>query len=114
MPGGLLKIPLHIGNACSSDNIRHGDIVEVKGELVLCNASNCETLTSRGIFEQLQNCATEISQLKLFKHFQHNYRPHIKAWFIQAIDRAAELISRNLELRMLQQEIEVEANEHKK
>lgn len=70
-------------------------------------ANHQSFLTSRGIAEQVALTTTTDNKpnLKLLKHYQEHYKPAIKLWFAQPINRAEDLIQRNLELRMLQEEM---------
>lgn len=84
--------------------------MEITGELVLYNTKNPQDnhhtfVTSKGIVEQLASTTNDVEHNKLFKYFHSNYKPAIKVWFVQPISRAGDLIQRNLELRMLQEQI---------
>lgn len=84
--------------------------MEITGELVLFNTKNSQDnhrtfLTSKTIVEQLTLTKNDEEHKKLLKYFHDNYKPAIKVWFAHPINRAGDLIQRNLELRMLQEQM---------
>lgn len=46
------------------------------------------------------------SKEKLLSYYKENYKPAINVWFAKQISSAADLISRNLEIRLLEQAVE--------
>lgn len=108
LPEGTLTLRL-LTFSYFGTHLQNGLYVEINGEVVLINIKDCQNnhhtpLTSRGINEELQGAKNEDEQKKLLKYFHENYKPAIKVWFVQPISRASDLISRNLELRMLQEQ----------
>lgn len=92
----------------SGNELSNSKYVEISGEVVLYNTkepkANHQTfLTSRGIAEQI--ALNDNKDNKLLKYYQEHYKPAIKVWFVQPINRAEDLIQRNLELRMLQEQM---------
>lgn len=111
LPEGTLSIRL-LTFSYFGTKLTDSKYVEISGEVVLYNttepkANRQSFLTSRGIAEQvaLTTITDNKSNLKLLKHYQEHYKPAIKLWFVQTINRAEDLIQRNLELRMLQQQM---------
>ncbi|KAM7360059.1 modigliani [Cochliomyia hominivorax] len=109
LPEGTLSLHL-LTSSYFGNQLQNKKYVEITGELVLFNINNPQDnyptpLTSKGIREQLYATKNEEEHNKLLKYFQNNYKPAIKVWFVQQINRAGDLIQRNLELRMLQEQI---------
>ncbi|TMW49300.1 hypothetical protein DOY81_005600 [Sarcophaga bullata] len=109
LPEGTLSIRL-LTFSYFGTKLTDSKYVEICGEVVLYNTKEPEAnhqtlLTSRGIAEQvaLTKTTDNKANLKLLKHYQEHYKPAIKLWFVQQINRAEDLIQRNLELRMLQE-----------
>ncbi|XP_037816557.1 uncharacterized protein LOC119606955 [Lucilia sericata] len=105
LPEGTLSIRLLTFSYFGTQLINNKH-VEITGELVLYNTKNpqynhCTLLTSKGVIQQLNNTTNEEEYNKLLKYFNDTYKPAIKVWFVQPINRAGDLIQRNLELRML-------------
>lgn len=109
MPEGTLTLRL-LTFSYFGTHLLNGSYVEITGEVVLVNTkeplkNHRTTLTSRGINEQLYLVKSEDEQMKLLNYFREYYKPAIKVWLVQPVSRAGDLISRNLELRMLQEQI---------
>lgn len=89
-----------------------GDYCEILGEVVLLsneeNKKKCpEKSNPRFLIDNLNAVVgvdvAEITEKRnaLLSFFQANYKPVIRVWFINRVNRAADLITRNLKLRYL-------------
>lgn len=91
--------------------LQNNKFVEITGESVLFNINKPPEdnrnipITSFSIQTRLNSISNEEEYNKLLKYYQTNYKPAIIVWSVQPINRAGDLIQRNLELRMLQEEI---------
>lgn len=105
LPEGTLKLRLLTSNTQNS-TFYTNTIVEVLGEVFISNVQETQTnlthLTSRGVVEQLQSANTPAYKEKLLNRFKNHYTPTVKVWLINPVDRAGDVISRNLEIRMLE------------
>lgn len=111
VPEGTLNIQL-----CTDEKSEHalenGKYCEILGETIIINpqgeTKTFETipLTSRGLVEQMQYITESNSKEKLLSYYKENYKPAINVWFTKQISSAADLISRNLEIRLLEQAVE--------
>ncbi|XP_073823578.1 modigliani [Musca autumnalis] len=107
LPEGTIKIQL-IPAATSpyaSTTLEDGKYYEVLGEVILLSNSKSperELLTSRGLVERMQSPLKPEDQEQLLQYFKNNYKPAVSVWFAFQINDAGELISRNLEVRMLE------------
>lgn len=103
LPEGALQIQL-IPTAASLNNcstLEHGKYYEILGEVKLLPKSpnqGTEILTSRGVVERVQSGNRGI----LLQQFKNLYKPAVNVWFAFQANEASELISRNLEIRMLE------------
>ncbi|XP_061394086.1 uncharacterized protein LOC133329626 [Musca vetustissima] len=104
---GTLQIRLHATAASASifPTLEHGKYFEILGEVILLSNSNNpdrENLTSRGVVERMQSPLKPENKQNLMQYFKKHYKPAVNVWFVSQINEAPELISRNLEVRMLE------------